>query len=73
VVRALCYGAVTHLAPYSKRLRIAHFQHVTPGRGPLSVLQPRLRNGCRLGTETVWASSRFARHYYGNAFSSSRY
>lgn len=43
------------------------------GRTAIPILQPRPRNGCRLGTRTVWARSRFARHYYGSTLASSGY
>lgn len=38
-----------------------------------SVSQPRQRNACMLGTLTVWAATRFARHYCGWTTTSSGY
>ena len=35
------------------------------GSGPHDVPQPRVRNGCRLGTDPVWAQAPFAHHYWG--------
>ena len=37
------------------------------------VSQPRQRNACTLGTLTVWAATRFARHYFGWNTTSSGY
>jgi hypothetical protein len=48
-------GLSPALAPGSTRLCILVLSHLARGSTPWSVLQPRHRKACRLGTTTVWA------------------
>jgi hypothetical protein len=48
-------GLSPTVAPGSTRLCILVLSHLARGSTPWSVLQPRRRKACRLGTTTVWA------------------
>jgi hypothetical protein len=49
------YGALTPCGRPSQAVRLRPAPRAGPGRVPHRVPQPRRRNGCRLGTASVWA------------------
>jgi hypothetical protein len=67
------YGTLTRSgAPFQALPGAAHGR-LRGRQPPRLVSPPRCRNGCRLGTASVWAAARFARHYSGPATTSCSY
>jgi hypothetical protein len=53
--RPSAYGALTPSGRPSQAVRLGSPARAGRGSGPRCVPQPRRRNGCRLGTTSVWA------------------
>jgi hypothetical protein len=67
------YGTITRSGVAFQPLRAASVPAVLGKQPQREVSQPRARNACSLGTCTVWATARFARHYSGRGSISSGY
>ena len=60
------YGALTPSGRPSQAVRLHHqLPRRATAAAPTTSHNPGVRNGCRLGTDPVWAPAPFAHHYWG--------